>query len=150
MNKKSSGILLHITSLDGKYGIGDFGKCAYDFVDFLKASNQKYWQILPTGVTGYGDSPYQSFSAFAGNPYFIDLDSLVKMGILKVEDLKALTEINKVQNIQFDKLYTERYRVLESAFKNFKTNFSDDILTNFKNKNCSWLDNYSLFMALKK
>ncbi|MGL5744056.1 MAG: 4-alpha-glucanotransferase [Cetobacterium sp.] len=149
MNERSSGILLHITSLSGKYGIGDFGKCAYEFVDFLKNSNQKYWQILPMGVTGYGDSPYQSFSAFAGNPYFIDLDSFVEMNILKDKDLKTLKELNSISEIQYDKLYTERYSVLRLAFENFKSHTSFTLLKSFKNKNSWWLDNYSLFMAIK-
>ncbi|WP_432205412.1 4-alpha-glucanotransferase (plasmid) [Cetobacterium somerae] len=149
MKDRSSGILLHITSLPGKYGIGDFGKCAYEFVDFLKESHQKYWQILPMGVTGYGDSPYQSFSAFAGNPYFIDLDSLVKMNLLTEADLKPLIDLNLISNIQYDKLYIERYKVLKKAFTNFKENSSLNILTNFKNKNIWWLDNYALYMAIK-
>ena len=85
--KRSSGIIMHIASLPGKYGIGTFGKEAYEFSDFLKKAHQKYWQILPLGQTSYGDSPYQSFSAFAGNPYFIDFDILEKDGLLKKEDL---------------------------------------------------------------
>ncbi|MGL4672453.1 4-alpha-glucanotransferase [Cetobacterium sp.] len=149
MHKRSSGILLHITSLSGKYGIGDFGKCAYEFVDFLKNSNQKYWQILPMGVTGYGDSPYQSFSAFAGNPYFIDLDSLVVDNFLNMGDLKNLKDINSISNIQYDKLYIEKYKVLKVAFENFKLKSSIDILKDFRNKNSWWLENYALFMALK-
>ncbi|MGL6100443.1 MAG: 4-alpha-glucanotransferase, partial [Fusobacteriaceae bacterium] len=137
MEKRSSGILLHITSLSGEYGIGDFGKCAYEFVDFLKNSNQKYWQILPMGVTGYGDSPYQSFSAFAGNPYFIDLDSLVESQFLTNNDLKNLKNINSISNIQYDKLYIEKYKVLKIAFENFKLKSSFEVLKNFRNKN-SW------------
>ena len=81
MFERSSGILMHITSLPSKYGIGDFGKKAYEFVDFLERSEQKLWQILPMGPTGYGDSPYQSFSAFAGNPYFIDLEEFVEQAV---------------------------------------------------------------------
>lgn len=90
MLKRESGILLHISSLNGRYGIGDFGKSAYEFVDMLKRSNQKLWQILPLGITGYGDSPYQSFSAFAGNPYFIDLDEFLEMGLIEDKDLVEL------------------------------------------------------------
>lgn len=149
MKDRSSGILLHITSLPGDYGIGDFGKCAYDFVDFLEKSHQKYWQILPMGVTGYGDSPYQSFSAFAGNPYFIDLNALVETNFLEKEDLKSLTELNAVSNIQYDRLYIERYKVLKKAFFNFKNKNLLDTLNSFKNKNIWWLDNYALYMALK-
>jgi len=80
MKNKNNGILLHISSLYNKYGIGSFGKCAYEFVDYLYENNQKFWQILPLGHTGYGDSPYQTYSIFAGNPYFIDLDILVEEG----------------------------------------------------------------------
>ena len=149
MKDRSSGILLHITSLAGDYGIGDFGKCAYEFVDFLEKSHQKYWQILPMGVTGYGDSPYQSFSAFAGNPYFIDLNSLVEIGILTNDDLQLLSKLNTVSNIQYDKLYVERYKVLKKAFSNFKDKYSLISLNNFKNKNIWWLDNYALYMAIK-
>ena len=83
MLKRSSGVLLPISSLPSRYGIGTLGKEAYDFIDFLKRAGQSWWQVLPIGPTSYGDSPYQSFSIFAGNPYFIDLDELVKNGLLK-------------------------------------------------------------------
>ncbi|MGL5191245.1 MAG: 4-alpha-glucanotransferase, partial [Cetobacterium sp.] len=149
MKDRSSGILLHITSLPGDYGIGDFGKCAYEFVDFLEKSHQKYWQILPMGITGYGDSPYQSFSAFAGNPYFIDLNSLIKLDILTKDDLKSLSELNTISNIQYDKLYIYRYKVLKKAFLNFKNKNLLYTLNNFKNKNIWWLENYALYMAIK-
>ncbi|MCQ9626747.1 4-alpha-glucanotransferase [Cetobacterium somerae] len=149
MKDRSSGILLHITSLPGDYGIGDFGKCAYEFVDFLEKSHQKYWQILPMGITGYGDSPYQSFSAFAGNPYFIDLNSLIELDILTKEDLKSLSELNTISNIQYDKLYIDRYKVLKKAFLNFKNKNLLYTLNNFKNKNIWWLENYALYMAIK-
>ena len=86
MKKRSSGILMHISSLEGKFGIGSIGEEAYKFVDFLVKAGQKYWQILPLGHTSYGDSPYQCFSAFAGNPHFIDLDILVDDGLLSIED----------------------------------------------------------------
>ena len=88
--ERSSGILMHISSLPGRYGIGTFGKHAYDFVDFLKKGGQKYWQILPLGQTGYGDSPYQCFSAFAGNPYFIDFELLEDDGLLSKIDYEDL------------------------------------------------------------
>ena len=86
--KRSSGILLPVSSLPSPYGIGTFGKAAYEFADFLKASGQKYWQVLPLGPTSYGDSPYQSFSTFAGNPYFIDLEELVKEGLITKKDIE--------------------------------------------------------------
>ena len=87
---RASGILLHISSLPSPYGIGTLGKAAYDFADFLKAAGQKYWQILPIHPTSYGDSPYQSFSTCAGNPYFIDLDLLREDGLLEQEELDAI------------------------------------------------------------
>ena len=86
---RKSGILMHITSLPNAYGVGTVGKCAYDFVDFLKAAGQSYWQILPLNPTGYGDSPYQSFSSFAGNHYLIDLDMLIEDGLLKKEEVES-------------------------------------------------------------
>lgn len=90
MKERQSGVLMHISSLPGKYGIGSFGKSAYDFVDFLVRTKQRYWQILPLGTTSYGDSPYQSFSAFAGNTHFIDLDLLIKEGLLQESDLNGV------------------------------------------------------------
>mgnify|MGYP001787935374 CR=1 FL=1 len=90
MKKRQSGVLMHISSLPGAYGIGSFGKSAYDFVDFLVRTKQRYWQILPLGTTSYGDSPYQSFSAFAGNTHFIDLDILVEQGLLQASDLEGV------------------------------------------------------------
>ncbi len=87
---RKSGVLLHISSLPSNYGIGTFGKAAYDFVDFLKEAEQTFWQILPLGPTSYGDSPYQTFSAFANNPYFIDLDLLIKQGLLHKNEITAL------------------------------------------------------------
>ena len=89
MKKRQSGVLMHISSLPGKYGIGSFGQSAYDFVDFLVRTKQRYWQILPLGTTSYGDSPYQSFSAFAGNTYFIDFDILIEEGLLNEADVKG-------------------------------------------------------------
>ena len=89
MLDRGAGILMPVSSLPSPYGIGTFGKAAYEFVDFLKKARQKYWQVLPVGPTSYGDSPYQSFSAFAGNPYFIDLDTLAEEGLLTREEIDA-------------------------------------------------------------
>lgn len=150
MFKRSSGILMHISSLPGKYGIGDFGKSAYDFVDFLEKSNQKLWQILPLGATGYGDSPYQSFSAFAGNPYFIDLDQLVKDGYLREEDLEPLKKENIDGTIDYEKLYKMRYEVLEKAYDTFLQKGNVEKVQKFRNKNLNWIEDYALYMALKK
>ena len=109
--KRSSGILMHITSLPSPYGIGSMGKSAFDFIDFLKKAGQTYWQILPLGVTSYGDSPYQSFSAFAGNPYFISLDELVKEGVLTAEECKKAKFGRKADDIDYSQLYKERGRL---------------------------------------
>ena len=113
---RRSGILMPISSLPGKYGIGTFSKEAYAFVDFLKDAGQKLWQILPLGPTGYGDSPYQSFSTFAGNPYFIDLDALVKEGFLTQEECEALDWGESEDAVDYGKLYTSKFQILRLAF----------------------------------
>ena len=117
---RKSGILLHISSLPSKHGIGTFGKEAYRFVDFLEKANQRLWQILPLGPTSYGDSPYQTFSAFANNPYFIDLDFLVKEKLLTLSEIKPL--IREVGNINYEELYNTRFIVLKKAFRRFLPN----------------------------
>ena len=105
---RSSGILLHISSLDSDYGIGTLGKSAFDFVDFLKDSGQDFWQVLPLGPTGYGDSPYQAFSTFAGNPYFIDLDILVEEGLLEKDELTQYDWGSKDDQVDYGKIYRKR------------------------------------------
>ena len=119
---RSSGILLHISSLDSNYGIGTFGKSAFDFIDFLKDSGQEYWQVLPLGPTGYGDSPYQSFSTFAGNPYFIDLDILAEEGLLDKEDLAKYDWGKKEDQVDYGKIYGARLEVWHKAFDKFIEN----------------------------
>ena len=109
--QRSAGILLPISSLPSPYGIGCFSQEAYDFVDWLKEAGQTYWQILPLGVTSYGDSPYQSFSAFAGNPYFISLDALVEEGVLTAAECKKANFGRKADDIDYSRLYTERGRL---------------------------------------
>lgn len=145
---RESGILLHITSLPSPYGIGTLGKEAFEFVDFLKESGQKYWQVLPIGPTSYGDSPYQSFSAFGGNPYFIDLDILIDEGIL----LKEECELFKSDDFEVDYgfLYNTRFDLFKKAYQRFITNYNQYEFENFKNEKSFWLDDYALFMAIKK
>ena len=145
---RTSGILLHISSLPSEYGIGTFGKEAYRFVDFLEKAGQTYWQILPIGITGYGDSPYQSFSSFAGNPYFIDLDLLSKDGLLEEEDYKDIDFGRDVEKTDYGKLYEKRYPLLRKAYKKFvaKKNAEYDA---FLKENQSWIFDFALFMALK-
>ena len=108
MFKRSSGILLHPTSLPSSYGVGDLGKEAYDFVDFLVSSKQRLWQMFPLGPTGYGDSPYQSFSTFAGNPYFIDLDDLVEEGWITESDCEAY-DFGTDDETDYEKIYLSRF-----------------------------------------
>ncbi len=148
----SCGILLHISSLYGKYGIGTLGENAYKFVDFLKESGQEYWQILPIGPTGYGDSPYQSYSAYAGNPLLIDLDMLVKDGLISADDCDLLALEKKKDFEDYAQLFTYENILLHKASKAFHENASAKVLDKY-NKFCFdnkfWLDDYALFMALK-
>ena len=152
MFERSSGILLHPTSLPGKYGIGSLGKEAYKFVDFLKKSNQKLWQIFPLGPTGYGDSPYQCFSTFAGNPYLIDFDLLIEQNLLAEEDLKGVDFGGNEEYIDYGAIYNQKYPLLRKAYENFKANENKELkekLETFKAENSSWLDDYSLYISLK-
>ena len=142
---RKSGILLHISSLPSPYGIGTFGKKAYDFVDFLDQSKQSYWQILPLGPTSYGDSPYQTFSAFATNPYFIDLDFLVNENLLKSDEI--VSTFDSAQYVDYKNLYDERFIVLKKAFKRFDQ--SSTYFKEFMQNEGYWLEDYALFMALK-
>ncbi len=144
--ERSAGILLSITSLPSKYGIGCFSKEAYNFVDFLKESGQSYWQILPLGPTSYGDSPYQSFSTFAGNPYFIDLEQFIELGLLTKEECDEV-DFGTENDINYHKLYIGRYPLLKKAFK--RSNIENDAdFMDFNEKN-AWLEDYALFMAVK-
>lgn len=145
---RASGILMHISSFPGNTGIGTLGKYAYEFVDFLKKSGQKYWQILPIGPTGYGDSPYQSFSTFAGNPYFIDFDLLEKYGLLTKKDYYDIDWGDDPEKIDFEKIYNNRFSVLKKAALSFFSNFRGDY-ESFCEKNSFWLEDYALYMALK-
>ncbi|MGL5380305.1 4-alpha-glucanotransferase [Clostridium sp.] len=146
--ERSSGILMHITSLPSKYGIGTFGEEAFKFVDFLKKSGQRYWQILPLGPTGYGDSPYQCFSAFAGNPYFIDLDLLKDEGLLDENDYKDEFFGDKDNSVNYEAIFNSRNKVLRKAYINFKSKYDWNIKI-FERENKEWLEDYSLYMALK-
>ena len=143
---RSSGILMHITSLPGPYGVGTMGKQAYAFVDFLKAAGQRYWQILPLSPTGFGDSPYQSCSAFAGNHYLIDLEELVEAGLLKQEELTSVRWCRKEEKADFGLLYNNRLKVLRLAYSRFEGSEGFDA---FCAGNEAWLPDFALFMALK-
>jgi len=143
---RESGILMHITSLPGPYGIGTMGKNAYRFVDFLESAGQSYWQILPLTPTGYGDSPYQSFSSCAGNHYLIDLDALVEEGLLKMEEIASVTWSQQVDRVDFGRMYEQRSKVLKIACSRF---VPDAAFEAFVKENESWLADYAIFMALK-
>lgn len=145
---RKSGILMPIASLPGKYGIGSFGKEAYKFVDFLAKAGQQYWQILPLGATGYGDSPYQSFSTFAGNPYFIDLSSLVDENLLTSNECESFDWGSNETSIDYEKIYQSRFKVLRLAFE--RSNFKRlKAFKEFESENSFWLDDYALYMAIK-
>ena len=145
---RSSGVLMHISSLPSPYGIGTMGKAAVQFVDFLEEAGQTYWQILPVCPTSYGDSPYQSFSSFAGNPYFIDLDYLCLDGLLKKEECEAYNWGDDETQVDYGILYENRYDLLKKVFARFKADEPEDFKT-FCEEEAEWLDNYALFMALK-
>ncbi len=148
MNRQS-GILLPIFSLPGKYGIGCFSKEAYSFADFLKRTGQQCWQILPLGPTGYGDSPYQSFSTFAGNPYFISLEMLISDGLLTEEECCELRVPGTERRIEYGLLYNRKIALLKKACARSEYD-RDGAFIAFCEKNAYWLDDYSLFMALKE
>lgn len=144
---RSSGVLMAMSSLPSNYGIGTMGKCAYKFVDFLKAAGQKYWQFLPLGTTSYGDSPYQSFSSFAGNPYYIDLDLLIKDGLLKRSELEGIDWGSDPEHVDYGRIFENRYRVLRLAYERGAEKLSAE-LESFRREN-GWLENYALYMSLK-
>ena len=155
---RESGILMPVSSLPGPYGIGCFGKAAFQFVDFLSAAGQTIWQLLPLSPTGYGDSPYQSCSAFAGNPYFIDLDTLKEEGLLTAAQLKAEKWGTDPKEVDYGTLYVSRFKVLRTAYAAWRKQcaglhgcayyFPDDYYA-FTLANEEWLDDYALYMALK-
>lgn len=146
--KRASGILLPISSLPSKYGIGCFSKSAYEFVDQLKAAGQSYWQILPLGPTSYGDSPYQSFSTFAGNPYFVSLEALIEEGVLEEEECEQADFGTDPSSVDYEKLYRNRFKLLRKAYERSNI-FTDPEFGRFCLENSWWLDDYALFMAVK-
>ena len=143
---RKSGILMHVTSLPNAYGIGSMGQCAYDFVDFLCEAGQSYWQILPLNPTGYGDSPYQSFSTYAGNHYLIDLDQLIREGLLEQAEVNAVSWSRDENRVDYGCLYENRTKLLHTAFERFRP---DARFTAFVAENAYWMEDYALFMALK-
>ncbi len=146
--RRKSGILLHISSLPSRYGIGRMGQEAFDFLDFLEQSKTPCWQILPLSPTSYGDSPYQSFSVYAGNPYFIDFEDLEHLGLLEREDYVSLLWQRHGSGVDYELLYRNNTTVLRRAFQKFKESPLRGY-RKYKNENASWLPDYALFMALK-
>lgn len=146
--ERGAGILMPISALPSRYGIGTLGEESFRFVNFLKKVGARYWQVLPVGPTSFGDSPYQSFSAFAGNPYFIDLDLLVQEGLLQEEELKEPKWYRKTDRIDYAAIYDHRFDVLKKAFSrsSFK---STEEFRSFQESNEYWLRDYSLYMAVK-
>ncbi|WP_302326439.1 4-alpha-glucanotransferase [Enterocloster lavalensis] len=146
--RRESGILLSVASLPSRYGIGCFSKEAYEFVDQLKAAGQSYWQILPLGPTSYGDSPYQSFSTFAGNPYYISLEDLIDEGLLTREECEAADLGDDAGLVDYEKLYENRFPLLRKAYERSGAGNDPEFLR-FKAENAWWLDDYALYMAVK-
>lgn len=146
--ERGAGILMPVSSMPSPYGIGTMGRDAYEFVDFLRECNHKYWQVLPLGPTSFGDSPYQGFSTFAGNPYFIDLDTLIEEGLLTRNYVERFDWGNDPCSIAYDKIFAARYEVLREAYKNSKHKDTEEYET-FLKENAQWIEDYALFMAVK-
>ena len=139
---------MHLSSIPSPHGIGSMGQAARDFVDFLHESGQSVWQLLPICPTSYGDSPYQSYSTFAGNPYFIDLDELKEMGVLEAEDYENVDWESTPDKVNYGTLYKKRYPILQKAAHNFLKAPTEEFWT-FCRENEYWLSDFALFMALK-
>ena len=144
-----SGVLMPITSLPSPYGIGTIGKEARKFADFLKKAGQSIWQILPVGPTSYGDSPYQSFSTYAGNPYMIDLDTLVKEGLLTKRQINKFYWGDNDEKIDYGAIYYSRFQVLRLAYAKYMKGDDKRAFNSFKRKNAGWVKDYALYMAVK-
>ena len=145
---RSAGILMPISALPSPYGIGTLGQAAREFVEFLKNSGQSYWQILPICPTGYGDSPYQPFSSYAGNPYFVDLDDLADCGLLLPEEYCHINWGDNPASIDYGILYEKRFKILRLAYRRFLNNIPEDF-DSFCQEQAAWLDDYALYMTLK-
>lgn len=150
--ERTSGVLLHISSLPNEYGIGSFGQSAYNFIDFLVETEQKYWQILPLTTTSFGDSPYQSFSAFAGNTHFIDFDALMDEGLLSPNDVDRIDFGTHPEKVDYAKVFNERRPILDKAVKNFinKGGMEEQSFKSFLKSNAEWLNPFSEYMTLKE
>ncbi len=145
---RNSGILMHLSSLPSRYGIGTLGKEAEKFADFLDRTGTGYWQILPIGPTSYGDSPYQSFSSYAGNPYFIDLEELIEEGLLRETECSAIAWSDREDQVDYETLYQYRFQILYRAYRRFSDDLPEEFFS-FCEKEKSWMEDYALFMAEK-
>lgn len=159
---RKCGMLLPVTSLPSKYGIGGFTKEAYEFVDFLAKAGQSYWQILPLGPTGYGDSPYQSFSTYAGNPYFIDVEALIEAGYISREDAEKSDFGRNPKQVDYEKIYHGRFSLLRKAYENspyalnpnsdwndIKFDKEREDFQAYCYEEEAWLSDYALYSAIK-
>ena len=149
--KRYSGVLMSVSSLSSKYGIGCFDQAAYDFVDWLEKSGQRYWQILPLGATSHAgacDSPYQAFSAFAGNPYFISLDALIEEGVLTRDECDAVQFGEDPSRVDYDRMHSNRLQLLHKAYERSNI-FNNPDFQRFVAENHWWLEDYALFMAVR-
>ena len=146
---RNSGVLLSVTSLPSKYGIGCFDKAAYDFIDWLEKAGQRYWQILPLGATSHDgayDSPYQAYSAFAGSPYFISLDALAEEGVIYADELAAIDFGADPQRVDYQAMFEKRLPLLRKAYERSSI-YLNPKYQQFCADNFWWLDDYALFMA---
>ena len=145
---RTAGILMPITSLPSPYGVGTLGQCARDFIQFLHRAGQTYWQILPICPTGYGDSPYQSFSSYAGNPYMIDFDDLKKEGLLQEEEYASISWGDNLARVDYSLLYSHKFSILRIACSRISGVLSERFQTFCKEQNV-WLNDYALYMSIK-
>ena len=145
---RKSGVLLPISSIPSRYGIGTFSKESYEFVDFLQQAGQKLWQILPLGPTGYGDSPYQSFSTFAGNPYYIDLEEFIEKGLLTEKECREADFGDSSGYVDYEKIFHSRFQLLRKAYERSSI-LDDKDFCDFVQENSFWLEDYCLYMAIK-
>ena len=145
---RKSGDLLPVSGIPSRYGIGTFSKESYEFVDFLQQAGQKLWQILPLGPTGYGDSPYQSFSTFAGNPYYIDLEEFIEKGFLTRQECEETDFGQDAGYVDYEKIFQNRFLLLRKAYD--RSNIDEEVgFREFVRKNAFWLEDYALYMAIK-